>query len=98
VHLRRALLLAVAVALVVSLVLVASNVLPGWWLLFNSAVLGLALLFERRGYQPRAPEAATLRPSGERFLDPTSGELVEVWEDPVTGAREYRPGSPPPTN
>ena len=78
-------------ALVVSLVLVASNVLPGWWLLFNSVVLGLALLFERRGYHPRAPDGATLQPSGERFLDPTSGELVEVWEDPATGAREYRP-------
>jgi hypothetical protein len=39
----------VAVALVVSLVLVASNVLPGWWLLCNSAALGLALAFERRG-------------------------------------------------
>jgi hypothetical protein len=80
------------VALVVSLVLVASNVAPGWWLLFNSAVLGLALLFERRGYQPRAPDQAALQPTGERFVDPTSGNLVEVWEDPRTGAREYRPG------
>ena len=87
---RRALLLAVALGLVVSLVLVASNVLPGWWLLFNSVVLGLALLFERRGYDPRAPKTATLRGSGERFLDPSSGKLVEVWEDPATGAREYR--------
>jgi len=94
--LRRALLLVVAVALVASLVLVASNMLPGWWLLFNSAVLGLALLFERRGYRPRAPAGAILQPSGERFLDPTSGELMEVWEDPATGAREYRPGSAPP--
>jgi hypothetical protein len=55
VSLRRALLLAVAAALVVSLVLVASNVLPGWWLLFNSTVLGLALLFERRGDRPASP-------------------------------------------
>jgi len=80
----------VAVALVVSLVLVASNVLPGWWLLFNSAVLGLALLFERRGYHPRATAGSILRPSGERFLDPTTGNLMEVWEDPATGVREYR--------
>lgn len=83
-----------ALALVASLVLVASNMLPGWWLLANSVVLGLALLFERRGYNPRAPDAAALRPSGERFLDPTSGELVEVWEDPATGVREYRPAPP----
>jgi hypothetical protein len=83
-----------AVALAASLVLVASNVAPGWWLLVNSLVLGLALLFERRGYQPRAPDQASLRPTGERFLDPTGGHLVEVWEDPATGAREYRPAPP----
>jgi hypothetical protein len=85
-------LLAVALGLVVSLVLVASNLLPGWWLLFNSSVLGLALLFERRGYHPRAKDPASLRPTGERFVDPTSGKMVEVWEDPATGVREYRPG------
>ena len=84
-------------ALVVSLALVASNVLPGWWLLFNSTVLGLALLFERRGYHPQAPAGATLRPSGERFLDPTTGDLTEVWEDPATGAREYRRVEAPPS-
>jgi uncharacterized protein (DUF58 family) len=78
---------------VISLVLVASNIAPGWWLLINSCLLGLALLFERRGYQPRAPYPASLRPTNERFLDPTSGELVEVWEDPASGAREYRPVS-----
>jgi hypothetical protein len=65
--------------------------LPGWSLLINAAVLAAALVFERRGYQPRAPDPAALRPTGERFHDPTSGDLVEVWEDPGTGAREYRP-------
>jgi len=82
-----------AVALVVSLVLVASNIAPGWWLLVNSCGLGLAVLFERRGYHPRAPDPASLRVTGERFVDPTTGDMVEVWEDPVTRAREYRPAS-----
>jgi hypothetical protein len=84
-------LLATAVLLVVSLALVSASILPGWWLLFNSAVLAAALLFERRGYHPRTPASANLHPTQERFLDPTSGELLEVWEDPATGAREYRP-------
>jgi hypothetical protein len=83
--------LIVALALVASLVLVSKGILPGWSLLINAAVLGTALLFERRGYHPRAADPAALRPTGERFNDPTSGELVEVWEDPQTGAREYRP-------
>ena len=82
----------VAVALVVSLILVARGVAPGWSLLINAAVLAAALLFERRGYQPRAPDPSALRPTGERFRDPTNGELVEVWEDSRTGAREYRTG------
>jgi hypothetical protein len=79
------------VALVVSLLLVRAGVAPGWWLLLNSGVLLVALLFERRGYTPRATNPSTLRPTGERFRDPTSDQLVEVWEDPQTGQREYRP-------
>ena len=84
-------LLAVVAMLVLSLVLVTRGVVPGWSLLINAAILLAALLFERRGYQPRAPDPSALRPTGERFRDPTSGQLVEVWEDPRTGAREYRP-------
>jgi hypothetical protein len=94
VTLRSGLLLAVGVLLVVSLVLVGANLLPGWWLLFNSAVLAAALVFERRGYHPQAPRDARLQPTEERFIDPTTGELTEVWEDSATGAREYR-SSPP---
>jgi hypothetical protein len=77
--------------LVVSLGMVSTGVVPGWWLLINSAIVGAALVFERRGYHPRARDGARLQPTQERFLDPTSGELLEVWEDPATGAREYRP-------
>lgn len=84
-----------AAALVISLLLVSKGALPGWWLLFNALAVGAALVFERRGYQPRAPDPAALRPTGERFQDPTSSELVEVWEDPSTGAREYRTAGEP---
>ena len=73
------------------MLLVARGALPGWSLLLNAGVLAAALVFERRGYQPRAANPAALRPTGERFHDPTSGDIVEVWEDPGTGAREYRP-------
>ena len=83
-----------ALALVVSLALVANGVAPGWWLLVNAAVLGAALMFERRGYHPKAPDPTALQRTGERFQDPTSGEIIEVWEDPRTGAREYRAAEP----
>jgi hypothetical protein len=77
--------------LVISLVLVNAGVAPAWWLLLNAGVVLAALLFERRGYQPRASNPDALRPTGERFRDPTSNQLLEVWEDPSTGVREYRP-------
>ena len=76
--------------LVVSIVLVSVGAFPGWSLLINSAILLAALAFERRGYEPKASDPSALKPTGERFQDPTSGELIEVWEDPGTGAREYR--------
>ena len=75
------------------MLLVNAGVIAGWWLLIEAAIVGLALVFERRGYQPRAPDPTALRPTGERFHDPTSGEMLEVWEDPRTGTREYRPAS-----
>ena len=92
-NLRQAVLLVAAVALVISLVLVSTGVAPAWWLLCNSAVVLAALVFERRGYDPKVRDPQALRATGERFQDPTSGELIEVWEDPGTGTREYRPAA-----
>jgi hypothetical protein len=78
------------------MVLVSAGVAPAWSLVFNAGIVLAALLFERRGYQPKAPNPSVLRPTGERFQDPTSGQIIEVWEDPATGLREYRPVSDPP--
>jgi hypothetical protein len=36
----------------------------------------------------RAPQG-NWRPTGEKFVDPETGELVTVWYDPVTGERRY---------
>jgi hypothetical protein len=48
--------------------------------------------FRKGGYKLR-PLDATPGPdwrfSGERFLDPSSGELLEVWSCPRTGKRAY---------
>jgi membrane protein implicated in regulation of membrane protease activity len=62
----------------------------GGWLLFEALLCLLFVLFERFRYRPRARNPQRLRPTGERMIDPTSGRLVEVWEDPATGEREYR--------
>jgi hypothetical protein len=35
------------------------------------------------------PRAENWRLTGEKFIDPATGKLVEVWFDPKTGERRY---------
>ena len=60
--------------------------------LFVAGGLLLAgILLERWRYAgTRGTGAGTWQATGERFLDPTSGKLVEVYFNPVTGERDYR--------
>ena len=37
----------------------------------------------------RPPLSGNWRPTGEKFVDPTSGRPVEVWFDPQSGNRCY---------
>ena len=50
------------------------------------------LFFRSGGYKRRpldAPPGPDFRFTGERFLDPPSGEMLEVWYCPRTGERAY---------
>jgi hypothetical protein len=40
------------------------------------------------GGEPQAPQHP-FRPTGERFVDPTTGRLMRVYVDPATGERRY---------
>jgi hypothetical protein len=59
-------------------------------------VLGLVAiataLFERSRYWPGRGHGddAGLRPTDERFVDPTTGHRTRVWIDPASGERTYR--------
>lgn len=44
--------------------------------------------FRYRALSRHAPGGA-FQATGERFIDPESGQLVEVHSDPATGARRY---------
>jgi len=59
-------------------------------------LLTLGTLFERWRYKAaQTPQSARGQPTGERFVDPESGDLVEVWYDAATGERSYvRVGKP----
>lgn len=60
-------------------------------LLIGAAVFGAGVAWERWRYGvPRAQRPDPhWQATGERFIDPESGALVEVWYDPRDGARHY---------
>jgi hypothetical protein len=76
-----------------------------WWLLLTGGVIpfahwaplasgGLILLFlilERGRYRPPIdPRGIDWKPTGERFVDPASGEMLSVYYNARTNERDYR--------
>ena len=60
-----------------------------------AAVVLVALLAERPRYHRSADRAkGSWLFTGERFTDPASGELIEVFERAHTGERDYRRADP----
>lgn len=58
------------------------------------AVACTLAIFERGRYRPRAATGgAAWQPTGERFIDPATGVETQVYEDPLSGARDYRPAA-----
>jgi hypothetical protein len=53
------------------------------------AVLLAGLLFEARRYGQRFAGARQWQLTDEKFIDPTTGHLMQVRFDPQTGDREY---------
>jgi hypothetical protein len=92
--LRRALIALGVVYLAVAVFLLARQVLLGLaaYLALGGVVLLAALLLERHRYRPPVDHArGPWQPTGERFVDPTTGRLVEVRYNPDTGERAYVP-------
>lgn len=77
----------------------------GLWSTFAGAVVVVAVVFERSRYRSEATErgagdpgpgggersmpVAPFRPTGELFVDPTSGRRLRVYLNPATGERRY---------
>ena len=64
--------------------------------------MALGMVFERWRYkQPVTPQAARGQPTGERFVDPKTGAVTEVYYDAATGERSYvqvKSDKPPANN
>jgi hypothetical protein len=73
------------------LLIVAGFAFPGGIdLLVSGVVVTLALLFERRGYRPQVNRTkGHWETTDERFIDPSSGHLIEVRYNPESGERDY---------
>jgi hypothetical protein len=61
------------------------------YLVVNGAVVLLALLFERGRYRPTGSQPGPWQETEERFVDPSTGQLMMVRYNPRTGARQYVP-------
>ncbi len=63
---------------------------PGWQVLGVGVIVLIGTLFERWRYRRiEAPPEGDWQRTGEQFIDPSSGDPVEVMFDPRTGERRY---------
>jgi hypothetical protein len=59
-------------------------------LLIIGVLIVLSLFFEGRYRTAKTTKGEIWQPTGEKFIDPGTGKLVEVDYDPKTGERRYR--------
>jgi hypothetical protein len=71
-----------------------------FWIAVTAALVLIWLFFRSGGYKRQpldAPPGRDWTFTGERFVDPNSGELLEVWQQARSGERAYvraRSGEP----
>jgi len=61
------------------------------YLAINGLIITGGILLERSSYRSKVDRTqGKWQSTGERFNDPTSGKLIEVYYNPQTGERDYR--------
>jgi hypothetical protein len=79
--------------LVGAVILLAAHVTTALvlYLAINGLLIAGGILFERSGYRSQVNRTqGNWQSTGERFNDPTTGQVVEVYYNPQTGERDYR--------
>ena len=95
--LRKILIAYGVLCLIGAVVLLAAHVTIAFviYLAINGLIIASAILLERSSYRSKADtKQGKWQPTGERFNDPTSGKMIEVYYNPQTGERDYREPGP----
>ena len=92
--LRSVVIVAAAILTCVGIGLIAYGVhAPGWQVLATGVIILIGTLFERWRYRRiEEPSNGRWQRTDERFIDPSTGDPVEVMFDPGTGERRYVAG------
>ncbi len=91
--LRRILIVYGVLCLLGALILLAAHVTIALviYLAINGLIITGGIFLERSSYRSKADTTqGKWQATGERFNDPTSGKLIEVYYNPQTGERDYR--------
>lgn len=95
--LRRVLIAYGVICFIGAVILLAAHVTTALviYLAMNGLVIVGGILFERSSYRSKADKTqGKWQPTGERFNDPITGQIVEVYYNPQTGERDYRDSDP----
>jgi hypothetical protein len=92
--LRTVVISGAAILTCVGIGLVACGVhAPGWQALVTGVIVLIGTLFERWRYRHiEEPPQGDWQQTGEQFIDPSTGDPVEVMFNPRTGERRYVAG------
>ncbi len=91
--LRRLLIAYGILCLIGAVILLVAHVTIAFviYLAINGLIITGAILLERSSYRSKADTTqGKWQSTGERFNDPTSGKVIEVYYNPQTGERDYR--------
>ena len=95
--LRRVLIAYAVLCLIGAVILLLAHVTIALviYLAINGLIIAGVILYERSSYRSTADRTqGKWQPTGERFNDPTSGKIIEVYYNPQTGQRDYRESGP----
>ena len=95
--LRRVLIANALLSLIGAVILLIAHVTIALviYLAINGLIIAGGILLERSSYRSTIDGTqGKWQTTGERFNDPTSGKIIEVYYNPQTGQRDYRESGP----